>query len=51
MISFPDLKERFSQTDIEVVGGSPSVFDRRIRAQDATCGKVVKEANIRADST
>ena len=49
VISLPDVKERFSQSGIEIVGGSPDVFDRQIREQVTTWGKVVKEANIRAD--
>ena len=49
VISLPDVKERFSQSGIEIVGGAPDVFDRHIREQVATWGKVVKEANIRAD--
>jgi len=49
VIGLPEVKERFSQSGIEIVGGSPEVFDRQIREQVATWGKVVKEANIKSD--
>jgi len=49
VIALPDVKERFSQSGIEIVGGAPDVFDRHIREQVATWGKVVKDANIRVD--
>jgi tripartite-type tricarboxylate transporter receptor subunit TctC len=49
VLALPDVKERFSQSGIEIVGGAPEVFDRHIREQVSTWGKVVKDANIRAD--
>jgi len=49
VIGLPEVKERFSQSGIEIVGGSPEVFERQIREQVATWGKVVKEANIKSD--
>lgn len=49
VISLPDVRDRFSQSGIEIVGGAPEVFDRHIREQVGTWGKVVKDANIRAD--
>jgi len=49
VIALPDVKERFSQSGIEIVGGAPDVFDRHIREQVATWGRVVKDANIRVD--
>ena len=49
VIQLADVKERFSQSGIEVVGGAADAFDRHIREQVATWGKVVREANINAD--
>jgi tripartite-type tricarboxylate transporter receptor subunit TctC len=49
VIALPDVKERFNQSGIDIVGGAPEVFDRHIREQVGTWGKVVKDANIRAD--
>ncbi len=49
VLALPDVKERFSQSGIEIVGGAPEVFDRHIREQVATWGRVVKDANIKSD--
>jgi tripartite-type tricarboxylate transporter receptor subunit TctC len=49
IIALPDVKERFNQSGIDIVGGAPDVFERQIREQVTTWGKVVKDANIRAD--
>jgi tripartite-type tricarboxylate transporter receptor subunit TctC len=49
ILALPDVKERFGQSGIEIVGGPPEVFDKYIREQVATWGKVVREANIKAD--
>ena len=49
VIGLPEVKERFSQSGIDIVGGGPEVFDRQIREQVTTWGKVVKEANIKSD--
>ena len=49
VIALPEVKERFGQSGIDIVGGTSDVFDRHIREQVVTWGKVVKDANIRAD--
>ena len=49
VLALAEVKERFSQSGIEIVGGAPEVFDRHIREQVATWGKVVKDANIKSD--
>ena len=49
VLALADVKERFSQSGIEIVGGAPEVFDRHIREQVATWAKVVKDANIKSD--
>ena len=49
VIGLPEVRERFSQSGIEIVGGAPETFERHIREQVGTWGKVVKDANIRAD--
>ena len=49
VLALPDVRERFGQSGIEIVGGAPDVFERHVREQVATWGRVVKEANIRAD--
>ena len=49
VIALPDVKERFNQSGIDIVGGTSDLFDKHIREQVATWGKVVKDANIKAD--
>ena len=49
VIALPDVKERFTQSGIEIVGGASDLFDKHIREQVATWAKVVKDANIKAD--
>ena len=49
ILSLPDVKERFNAAGIDIVGGAPEVFDKHIREQVATWGKVVKDANINSD--
>ena len=49
VLARPDVRERFGQAGIEIVGGTPELFERHVREQVATWGRVVKEANIRAD--
>ena len=49
VLALPDVRERFGQSGIEIVGGAPDVFERHVREQVATWGRVVKDANIRAD--
>ncbi len=49
ILALPEVKERFSQGGIEIVGGSAEMFDKHIREQVGTWGKVVKEGNIKAD--
>ena len=49
ILSLPEVKERFSAGGIDIVGGAPEVFDKHIREQVATWGKVVKDANIKSD--
>jgi tripartite-type tricarboxylate transporter receptor subunit TctC len=49
IISSPDIKERFAQAGVEVIGGSPESFGAHIKEQAEIWGKVVKEAAIKAD--
>ena len=49
ILALPDVKERFVQSGIDIVGGTPEQFDKHIREQVATWGKVVKDANIKVD--
>jgi tripartite-type tricarboxylate transporter receptor subunit TctC len=49
VLQLPDVRERFAQSGIDIVGGAPELFDRHIREQVATWGKVVRDAGIKAD--
>ena len=49
ILALTDVRERFTQSGIDIVGGAPEVFDKHIREQVATWGKVVKDANIKVD--
>lgn len=49
IIASPEVKERFGKSGVEVVGGPPEFFGAHIKEQTETWGKVVKEANIKAD--
>jgi tripartite-type tricarboxylate transporter receptor subunit TctC len=45
----PDVKEKFHESHIEVVGDSPEALGALIKAEIATTAKVIKEAGIRAE--
>ena len=49
ILALAEVRERFTQSGIDIVGGAPEVFDKHIREQVATWGKVVKDANIKVD--
>ena len=49
ILGLAEVKERFNTAGIDIVGGTPETFDKHIREQVTTWGKVVKDANIRAD--
>jgi tripartite-type tricarboxylate transporter receptor subunit TctC len=49
ILTLPEVKERFTASGIEVVGGSAETFGALIRKEAATWAKVVKDANIKPD--
>ncbi|HEX4330349.1 MAG TPA: tripartite tricarboxylate transporter substrate binding protein [Burkholderiales bacterium] len=49
ILTLPEVKDRFNQGGIEIVGGTPEAFGALIRKEAATWAKVVKDANIKAD--
>ena len=44
----PDMRERLAMLGNEPVGSTPEEFGRRIRAEIATWGRVIRAANIKA---
>lgn len=49
VLSTADVKERFTMAGVELIGGSPELFGAHIKEQVETWGKVVRQANIKAD--
>ena len=49
IISSAEIKEKFAQAGVEVVGGSSEAFGAHVKEQVEIWGKVVREANIKAD--
>jgi tripartite-type tricarboxylate transporter receptor subunit TctC len=49
VLMLPEVRERYQKNGFEVVGNTPAEFAEQIKADYARWGKVVKEANIRAD--
>ncbi len=49
VLSTADVKERFTMAGVELMGGSPELFGAQIKEQVETWGKVVRQANIKAD--
>ena len=45
----PEVKEKFHETQIEVVGDTPEALAALIKAEIATTAKIIKEAGIRAE--
>jgi tripartite-type tricarboxylate transporter receptor subunit TctC len=49
VLQLPDVKERFAAIGVDVVGNTPDEFAAQIRAEIAKWGKVIKDANIKAE--
>ena len=44
-----EVKERFFNSGLEVVGSSPQALATKIKSEMASMGKVIKDAGIRAE--
>lgn len=49
ILKLPDIKARFEDPGLVVVGGEPEVFAEHIRIETEKLGKVIKAANIKAE--
>jgi tripartite-type tricarboxylate transporter receptor subunit TctC len=49
VLSKPDVREKFFNLGIEVVGGTPDQLAATMKSEVVRMGKVIKEAGIRAD--
>jgi len=45
----PDVKQRFLDSGVEIVGSSPEVFASKMRSEIAKWGKLIKDAGIRVE--
>jgi tripartite-type tricarboxylate transporter receptor subunit TctC len=49
MVAMPDVKERLESLGFVPVANTPQEFDQRLKTEMEKWGKVVRDANIRAD--
>ena len=49
ILQLPDVRERFRQLGIEVVGNTPEQATAYLRAEITKWGKVIRQANVRID--
>ena len=45
----PDVKERFTASGLEAIGGTPEAFGAFMQAETAKWAKVIKAANIKIE--
>jgi len=46
VLNKPDIREKFFNIGVEVVGGTPAEFAAYVKADMASWGKVIKDAGI-----
>ncbi len=49
ILASPEIRERFGNTGVEVVAGTPEQFSTFLKSEVARWAKVVQDANIKAD--
>jgi tripartite-type tricarboxylate transporter receptor subunit TctC len=49
ILKMPDVKERFAAIGVDVVGNTPDEFAAQIKVEVIKWGKVIKDANIKAE--
>ena len=49
VLNHADIKERFSDRGIEVVGNSPEGFAATVKSDIARIGKLIKDAGIKTE--
>ena len=49
ILSLADVKERFFNAGVDIVGGSPQEFAAAIQSDTVTMGKLIKDAGIKAN--
>jgi tripartite-type tricarboxylate transporter receptor subunit TctC len=49
VLNQPDVKDKLFSAGVETVGTTPQQFAAKLKAEVIKWGKVIKDANIRAD--
>ena len=49
LLKLPDVRDRFGEQGLEVVGSTPAEFDTRIRAELERWGNIIRAAHIRLE--
>jgi len=49
IITLPDMRERFATLGFDLVASTPAEFDRRVKAELETWGRVIRAANIKME--
>jgi tripartite-type tricarboxylate transporter receptor subunit TctC len=49
IVALPDVKERFAQLGLEIIANTPDEFTAQIKREIEKWGKVIREANIKAE--
>ena len=49
LLATPDVKEMYLARGMEALSSSPQEFSKRMKADMATMGKVIRDAGIRAE--
>jgi tripartite-type tricarboxylate transporter receptor subunit TctC len=48
-LKMPDVRERFAAIGVDVVGNTPAEFSALIKTEIAKWGRVIRDANIKAN--
>jgi len=49
IVALPDVKERFAQLGLEIIANTPDEFTAQIKREIEKWGRVIREANIKAE--
>jgi tripartite-type tricarboxylate transporter receptor subunit TctC len=51
VLAVAEVRERFAEQGLDIVGGGPAEFDKRIRTEIERWGKVIRAAKITLEQT
>jgi len=49
VLAQPDVRQRLVETGFEVLGGSPEAFEQRLRQDQETFGRILREAGVKPE--